>query len=134
MFCTTFLSAPSEDLNCESSGGGRGEEVGGGTCLSSLHCLVLPQDELNPALSNRNAQLSIYPTERAHKLISKMLLDVSVTTFGERDDGGIWDRVRRRHNRSASPSPSKSLKGPCSKNVTGMCDCCDTGRSCWMKL
>lgn len=134
MFCTTFLSAPSEELNCEGSGGGGGgAAVGGGglgpgSCLSSLHCLVLPQDELYPSLSVPTARLSICSKERAHKLVGKMLLDVSMTTCGARDGGCIWDRVRRRRSRSASPSPSKTPKSPCSESVKGMC--CGTGRNC----
>lgn len=125
MFCTTFLSAPSEELNCEGSGGGGAAAGGGGlnpgSCLSSLHCLVLPQDELYPPLSDPAARLSICSKERAHKLVGKMLLDVSMTTCGARDSGCIWDRVRRRRSRSASPSPSKTPKSPCSESVKGMC-------------
>lgn len=125
MFCTTFLSAPSEELNREGGGGG-GAAVGGGGlgpggCLSSLHCLVLPQDELYPSLSDPTARLSICAEERACSLVGKMLLDVSMTTCGARDRGCIWDRVRRRRSRSASPSPSKTPKSPCSESVGGMC-------------
>lgn len=124
MFCTTFLSAPSEELNCEGSGGGGavgGGGLGPGSCLSSLHCLVLPQDELYPSASDPTARLSICSKERAHKLVGKMLLDVSMTTCGPRDGGCIWDRVRRRRSRSASPLPSKTPKSPCSESVKGMC-------------
>lgn len=125
MFCTTFLSAPSEDLNCEGSGGGGGEvggaDLGPGSCLSSLHCLVLPQDELNPVLSDTAARLSVCPKEGAHKLVGKVLLDVGVASCGERNDGCIWDRVRRRRSRSASPSPSKTpSKSACNQCVKGM--------------
>uniref|UniRef100_A0A3P8TTZ7 WASP like actin nucleation promoting factor n=1 Tax=Amphiprion percula TaxID=161767 RepID=A0A3P8TTZ7_AMPPE len=123
MFCTTFLSAPSEELNREGSGGG-GAAVGGGGlgpggCLSSLHCLVLPQDELYPSLSDPTARLSICAEERACSLVGKMLMDVSMTTCGASDRGCIWDRVRRRRSRSASPSPSKTPKSPCSEGVGG---------------
>lgn len=123
MFCTTFLSAPSEELGCE--GGGAGGAAGGGglspgSCLSSLHCMVLPQDELYPSLSDPTAQLSVCPEERSCNLVGKMLLDVSMTTCRARDGGCIWDRVRRRRSRSASPSPSKTPKSPCSESVKGM--------------
>lgn len=124
MFCTTFLSAPSEELNCE-VGGGRAPVGGGGlgpsTCLSSLHCLVLPQDELYPSLSVPTARLSICPEERARKFVGKMLVDVGMTTCREREGGCIWDRVRKQRSRSASPLPSKTLKSPCSEIVKGMC-------------
>lgn len=127
MFCTTFLSAPSEELNCEGGGGGTavgGGGLGPGSCLSSLHCLVLPQDELYPSLSDPTARLSICPEERAHSLVGKMLLDVGVSACAAREEGGcIWDRVRRRRSRSASPSPSKTPKSPCSESVKGMCWC-----------
>lgn len=124
MFCTTFLSTPSEDLNCEGNSG-RGGAVGGGSlspgsCLSTLHCLVLPQDELYPPLSDLTARLSVCPQERAHRLVGKMLLDVSLTTCGARDRGCIWDRVTRRRSRSCSPSPSKTPKSPCCESVKGM--------------
>lgn len=130
MFCTTFLSAPSEDNHCESGGGGGGGGAGGGgvggglspgSCLSTLHCLVLPQDELYPPLSDRSARPSICPKERAHTLVGKMLLDVSMDTYGAREGSCMWDRVRRRRSRSASPSPSKTPKSPCSESVKGMC-------------
>lgn len=128
MFCTTFLSAPSEDLNCEGStgggdtggGGGEGGGLGPGSCLSSLHCLVLPQDELYPSLSDPTARLSICPREQAHSLVGKMFLDVSLSSCGESDGGCIWDRVRRRRSRSASPSPIKTRKSPCRESVKGM--------------
>ncbi|CAB1419005.1 unnamed protein product [Pleuronectes platessa] len=66
MFCTTFLSAPSEELNPEGSGVGGGTAMGGGglgpgSCLSSLHCLVLPQDDLYPSLSDPTARRSVGP-------------------------------------------------------------------------
>lgn len=136
MFCTTFLSAPSEELNCEGSGGGGGgATVGGGglgpgSCLSSLHCLVLPQDELYPPLSDPTARLSLCPKERTHSLVGNMLLDVNMTTCRARDGGCIWDRVRRRRSRSASPSPSKTPKSPCSESVKGMCYSWGTGSNC----
>lgn len=121
MFCTTFLSAPSEDLGCESGGDKAALADGGlgpGSCLSSLHCLVLPQDELYTSLSEPTTHLSICPKDQTCSLVGKMLFDVGVTTCGTRDGGCIWDKVRRRRSRSASPSPSKS---PCSERVKGMC-------------
>ncbi|XP_026002461.1 neural Wiskott-Aldrich syndrome protein-like isoform X3 [Astatotilapia calliptera] len=122
MFCTTFLSAPSEELNCEASG--RGATMGGGglspgSCLSSLHCLVLPQDELYPSLSDPTARLSICSEDRACNLVDKVLVDISVTTCNARSSRCIWDNLRRRRSRSASPSPSKTPNRPCSKRVGG---------------
>lgn len=90
MFCTTFLSAPSEEIHCEVN---RGGGMGPGSCLS-LHCVVLPRDE-----PNTSARVSICPPGRAPKPL-----------LGDRGDGGVWDRVRRRRGRSASPSPSKTQK------------------------
>lgn len=123
MFCTTFLSAPSEERNCEASG--RGATMGGGglspgSCLSSLHCLVLPQDELYPSLSDPTARLSICSEDRACNLVDKVLVDISVTTCNARSSRCIWDNLRRRRSRSASPSPSKTPNSPCSKRVGGM--------------
>ncbi|XP_061618814.1 uncharacterized protein LOC133472256 isoform X5 [Phyllopteryx taeniolatus] len=116
MFCTTFLSAPSEELGGESGGGagagGRG--LGPASCLSTLHCLVLPQDELYPGLSEPS-----FTQVRAHSFIGDMLLDVRGGACHDRDSGGIWDRVRRRRSRSASPLPSKTPKSPCSDSLKG---------------
>ncbi|XP_047430904.1 WASP like actin nucleation promoting factor b isoform X5 [Mugil cephalus] len=122
MFCTTFLSAPSDELGCDGGGGGAsvaGGGLGPGSCLSSLHCLVLPQDELYPPLSDPAARLSVCAEERAGGLVGKMLLDAGMATCGLRDGGCIWDRVRRRRSRSASPSPSKTPKSPCSEGIRG---------------
>ncbi|XP_061524011.1 WASP like actin nucleation promoting factor b isoform X3 [Phycodurus eques] len=116
MFCTTFLSAPSEELGGESGGGagagGRG--LGPASCLSTLHCLVLPQDELYPGLSEPS-----FTQVRAHSFIGDMLLDVRGGACHDRDSGGIWDRVRRRRSRSASPLPSKTPKSPCRDSLKG---------------
>ncbi|KAG7496609.1 neural Wiskott-Aldrich syndrome protein-like isoform X3 [Solea senegalensis] len=124
MFCTTFLSAPSEDLNCEGGGGGAAAAVVGGvssgSCLTSLHCLILPQDDLYPSLSDQTARLSICAEEQTRNLMDKMLLDAGATTCAARGEGRcIWDRVRRRRSRSASPLPSKTPKSPCSQRVKG---------------
>lgn len=129
MFCTTFLSAPSEEQNCDSGrgeggGGGaglRGADLGPGSCLSSLHCLVLPQDELNPVPSDSDSdtRLSACRKDGAQKLISKALLGVGGASSAGRHDDCIWDRVRRGRSRSASPSPSKTPRSPCSQSVKG---------------
>ncbi|XP_077399873.1 actin nucleation-promoting factor WASL-like isoform X3 [Vanacampus margaritifer] len=110
MFCTTFLSAPSEDLGCESAGGG----LGPASCLSTLHCLVLPQDEAYPNVSEPSSG-----QVRARSFIGDVLLDVRAGACRDRDGGGIWDRVRRRRSRSASPLPSKTPKSPCRDGVKG---------------
>ena len=117
MFCTTFLSAPSEDPNYEVNGGGGGGGGGlsPGSCLTSLHCLVLPQDELYPP----NAPVSVPSREGAQNLVDKMLLGVGMSTCVAKEGGCIWDRVRRRRSRSASPSPSKTPKSPCSESFKG---------------
>lgn len=128
MFCTTFLSAPSEEQNCDGGGGGeggggrlRGADLGPGSCLSSLHCLVLPQDELNPVRSDSDsdARLSASPKDGAQKLVSRALLGVGGASLAARHDDCIWDRVRRRRSRSASPSPSKTPKSLCNQSVKG---------------
>ncbi|XP_075967729.1 actin nucleation-promoting factor WASL-like isoform X3 [Anarhichas minor] len=127
MFCTTFLSAPSEELNSEGNvggGGGGGAAAGGGglspgSCLSSLHCLVLPQDELYPSLSDPTNRLSASPEKRAHDFVGEMLLGVGMSACEARGGGCIWDRVRRRRSRSASPSPSKTPKTPGSESAKG---------------
>lgn len=124
MFCTTFLSAPPEDQNCDEGGGGgglRGADLGPGSCLSSLHCLVLPQDEHHPVPSDSDsdARLSTFPREGAQKLVSGALLGVSGASLAARHDDCIWDWVRRRRSRSASPSPSKTPKSPCRQRVKG---------------
>lgn len=125
MFCTTFLSAPSEDQSCDGGGGGggglRGADLGPGSRLSSLHCLVLPQDELNPVPSDSdsNARFSACPKKVEQKLVNRAFLGVGGAPLASRHDGCIWDRVRRRRSRSASPSPSKTPKSPCNQTVKG---------------
>ncbi|XP_051912140.1 WASP like actin nucleation promoting factor b isoform X3 [Hippocampus zosterae] len=110
MFCTTFLSAPSDERVCERGGGGGG---GGGFgpagCLSTLHCLVLPQDELYPNFAEPSAA-----QVRARGFIGDALPDVRAGACRDGDGGGMWDRVRRRRSRSVSPLPSKTPKSPCS--------------------
>lgn len=118
MFCTTFLSAPSEDLGCEGGGGGF---VGPGSCLSSLHCLVLPQEELYTSFPDLTAPLSVCSDRQACSLVGKTLLDVSMTASGERDGVCVWERVRWQRSRSASLSPSQPHKSLCNENGKGMC-------------
>lgn len=112
MFCTTFLSAPSEELHCEASrtrGGALGAEgVGPGSCVSSLRCAVLPQDELNTS-----ACVAVCTTGRAHKWAGGPRL-------GDGGDGWFWYGARRRRGGSASPSPSKTQKNSPREGVKGM--------------
>ncbi|XP_036004790.1 WASP like actin nucleation promoting factor b isoform X2 [Fundulus heteroclitus] len=109
MFCTTFLSAPSEELHSEGGVGGGAAPVpsgGGGLgpgCLSSFHCLVLPQDELCPPLSVR-------PEERARCPAGKTLLDVGLSGCRAGESRRGWGGVGGRGARSASPSPRLTPK------------------------
>lgn len=64
MFCSTFLSAPSDELLDGAS------DVGG--CLAPLHCLVLPQDELYTPFSDAAANL------RHSVVMGQILMDVSL--------------------------------------------------------
>lgn len=112
MFCT-FLSPPSEELNFDVREGT--ESVGCETFLSFLHCMVLPQDELFPSLSDSNCSV-----EQTCDLLDRMLLQVRMTTYREGEESGcVWDRVKRRCNRTVSPSQSKTPKSPLSKIVKG---------------
>lgn len=120
MFCTTFLSAPSEDLGYEGTGG-TPLHLGPGSCLSTLHCLVLPQDELYTSLSEQAGRVSVHSDERTCGLVSNMLFDVGATTCSTQDSRCIWDRVRGRRSRSASPSRSKIPQSPCRHRMNGMC-------------
>lgn len=110
MFCTTFLSAPSEELGRERGAGGTAGTGGGGGglgpagCLSSLHCLVLPQEDLFPACGAAEAP---------------QLLEVGASGCRGRDGGCMWESVRRRRSRSASPLPNKSPKSPRSPCAPG---------------
>lgn len=121
MFCTTFLSAPSEDLGCETTGPTplHCGHLGSGSCLSSLHCLVLPQDELYASLSDRTANSSDCSDERANSLVNNVLFDPS--TCSTRDSGCIWDRVRGRRSRSASSSPCNVPHSPYKERIKGTC-------------
>lgn len=111
MFCTTFLSAPSEEIHCEVNRSRGGQQGGGatgpGSCLS-LHCVVLPRDE-----PNTSALVSVRPSGRAPTPARGALL-------GDGGGGGVWDRVRRRRGRSASPSPSKTQKNSRREAAKGM--------------
>lgn len=110
MFCTTFLSAPSEELHCEASrtrgGALGGEGVGPGSCLSSLRCMLLPQDELNTS-----TRVAVCTTGHARKWAGGLRL-------GDRGDGCFWDGARRRHG--GSPSPSKTQKSSPRESAKGM--------------
>lgn len=95
--------------------------TGPGSCLSSLHCLVLPQEELYTSPSEPAAPLSVRPETRARSPAGKMPLGVHMTASGERNSVCVWDRMSRGRSRSASPSPSKTRRSPCSESVKGMC-------------
>ncbi|XP_054910696.1 WASP like actin nucleation promoting factor b isoform X5 [Poeciliopsis prolifica] len=106
MFCTTFLSAPCEELLSEGGVGGRAAPAAaaagglGPGCLSSFHCLVLPQDELYPSLSDSSAR-----TEAA-----KMLVDVGMSSCRAGEGGRVWGKAGGRCARSASPLPCLTPK------------------------
>lgn len=106
MFCTTFLSAPSEELISDEGGG-----LGPG-CLSSFHCVVLPQDELYPSLSAASSRLSIGTKEQTCNLSSKMLVDISISSY--LTGGGVCPR-------SASPSSRQTPKCVRRASLRGMC-------------
>lgn len=111
MFCTTFLSAPSEELHCEASrtrgGALGGGGAGPGRCLSSLRCVVPPQDE-----PNASARVSVRTAGRPHKWA------VGGLRLGDGGDGCFWDGARRR--RGGSASPSKSQKNSPREGAKGM--------------
>lgn len=73
MFCTTFLSAPTDDILDGAS------DLGG--CLAPLQCLVLPQDELYGPFSQ-----PVGDSERTCVLMGKILLNVGL---------GVGDFSRR---------------------------------------
>ncbi|KAG9345880.1 hypothetical protein JZ751_009036 [Albula glossodonta] len=80
MFCTTFLSTPSEELtDCGSKPSG---------CLAPLHCLVLPQDELYMPLAISTSRLSHRHGDQARVTMGKLLLDVNVVATS-RDNSGM---------------------------------------------
>uniref|UniRef100_A0A8C2GQA9 WASP like actin nucleation promoting factor b n=1 Tax=Cyprinus carpio TaxID=7962 RepID=A0A8C2GQA9_CYPCA len=68
MFCTTFLSAPTDEMLDEAS------DLGG--CLAPLQCLVLPQDELYCPFSDAAANLR--HSERTCVVMGKILLNVGL--------------------------------------------------------
>ncbi|XP_062338794.1 actin nucleation-promoting factor WASL-like isoform X3 [Osmerus eperlanus] len=108
MFCTTFLSAPSEELVGDGGGDGGGGATPGG-CLSTLHCLVLPQEELYAPLpsspGSSASRFSLCHGRRACGMVGKMLLDVNMVACGGR---AVGERGQRRRSCSASPPPRKS--------------------------
>ncbi|CAG12078.1 unnamed protein product, partial [Tetraodon nigroviridis] len=93
MFCTTFLSAPPEELHREASSPGG---LGPGSCLSSLRRLVLPQDEPSAA-----ARGPVRATGRAHQWAGGPRL-------GRSGDGCLWDGARRPGGGSALPSKTRN--------------------------
>lgn len=105
MFCTTFLSAPSEELISDEGGG-----LGPG-CLSSFHCVVLPQEELYPPLSDAASRLAIGTKEQTCNLSSKMLVDISISS-SYLTGGGVCPQ-----SASLSKTPKclsrESLRGTC---------------------
>lgn len=103
MFCTTFLSAPTEEIHYEVNRNGGGG-MGPGSCLS-LRCVVLPRDE-----PNASARAAVCPSGRAHKPARRLLLG----------EGCVWGRVGRRCGPSASPSPSKTQKNSRREAAKGM--------------
>lgn len=68
MFCTTFLSAPTDEILDGAS------HLGG--CLAPLQCLVLPQDELYGPFSDPAANLR--HSERTCVVMGKILLNVGL--------------------------------------------------------
>lgn len=68
MFCTTFLSAPTDEILDGAS------DLGG--CLAPLQCLVLPQDELYGPFSDPVANLR--HSERTCVVMGKILLNVGL--------------------------------------------------------
>uniref|UniRef100_A0AAZ3PJZ5 Neural Wiskott-Aldrich syndrome protein n=1 Tax=Oncorhynchus tshawytscha TaxID=74940 RepID=A0AAZ3PJZ5_ONCTS len=110
MFCTTFLSSPSEDL---SEGGGGGAMLPGG-CLSTLHCLILPQEELYAPPSDLATRLSLRHGDHACGVVGKMLLDVNMAAAGDCKGDRGWrkgDGIPCDCSPSVSPSVRKSPHG-----------------------
>lgn len=68
MFCTTFLSTPTDEILDGAS------DLGG--CLAPLQCLVLPQDELYCPFSDPTANLR--HSERTCVVMGKILLNVGL--------------------------------------------------------
>ncbi|XP_070405099.1 actin nucleation-promoting factor WASL isoform X3 [Nothobranchius furzeri] len=114
MFCTTFLSAPSEERISEGEEGAGGPGPG---CLSTFHCLILPQDELYSSISDPSFPFSIYTQGQTCSLTRKSFLDVKASSCPPGD--GVCDDVRGRCTRSVSPSPRQTPKCPCRDAVVG---------------
>lgn len=68
MFCTTFLSAPTDEKLDGAS------DLGG--CLAPLQCLVLPQDELYGPFADPSVNLR--HSERTCVVMGKILLNVGL--------------------------------------------------------
>ena len=130
MFCTTFLSTPADELVCEGGvgevkGGGRsspvgvvpGQGLGPGGCLSTLHCLVLPQEELCQSLAYRQGDGPC-----GNSAVGKrMLLEVNRATSFSRDDrGGGGCGARKHRSRSVSPALGRRPASPAKDWFKGM--------------
>ncbi|XP_030197443.1 neural Wiskott-Aldrich syndrome protein isoform X3 [Gadus morhua] len=131
MFCTTFLSTPADELVCEggverAKGGGRssptgmvpGQALGPGGCLSTLRCLVLPQEELCQSLAYCHGD-----GPRGNSVLGKrMLLEVNrATSFGGGDDrGGGGCGARKQRSRSVSPAMGRRPVSPARDWFKGM--------------
>ena len=130
MFCTTFLSTPADELVCEGGvgevkGGGRsspvgvvpGQGLGPGGCLSTLHCLVLPQEELCQSLAYRQGD---GPCSNS-AVGKRMLLEVNrATSFGREDRGGGGCGARKHRSRSVSPALGRRPASPAKDWFKGM--------------
>lgn len=132
MFCTTTLSAPEADEpGCE-GGGGRsfppaagggvmhGRALGGplGDCLSTLHCLVLPQEEMYQSLSYRHGDGN-RGGGGGGGVGKRMLLQVNRATSCGEEDGGVGGGgggggggTRRHRSRSVSPALGRRPRSP----------------------
>lgn len=97
-------------------GAAPGQALGPGSCLSTLHCLVLPQEELyRQSLSYRHG------TRGSSSAVGKgMLLEVHRTSSCGGDDGddegmgggGCSGGARRHRSRSVSPALGRRTASP----------------------
>lgn len=95
MFCTTFLSAPSEEL-------AEGGPLPGG-CLAPLHCLVLPQDELYGPISEPAARLSL---RHAHGCSALDVGHLLLNSAGQSPASSSRSQSSAGTSPAASPAPS----------------------------
>lgn len=85
-----------------------------GGCLSTLHCLILPQEELYAPPSDPTNRLSLRHGDQACSVVGEMLLDVNMAAIsgckgdrgGRKGDGTPCDC-----SPSVSPSVRKSPRG-----------------------